>query len=164
MSDTQFTPAHAGLLDSVHQDAQNRYAATGKALGHMVQMGEEMAALAKLGDTVTPEDVISGAGKIVAQGGASPVALAGLLADMPQGGGPGLAAWVAGHAQTLTANVQQISAMHNQNRHQLGVAALHSLAAQARQAPGGAPAMAPQAPGSALAPQAGMPPQPSMLH
>ncbi len=85
----------------------------------------ELTSLTKLGDLVTPEDVIKGAGKLVATG-LSPMALAKLLSDMPEKGEE-LQAWLVGHIQGLEAREQQLEPVLGAARHQLGVAAMRTI-------------------------------------
>ena len=113
----------------------------------------ELTTLAKLGDTITPEDVIKGAGALVGHG-MSPMELAGMLADMPEGG-QALAGWVASKAQAATQTEAKLSGMIQQARGHLGAAAL-ALIAQHAKSPGmsGPPGTAP-APINAMTPGAG---------
>lgn len=85
-----------------------------------------MDGVVALGDNVTPEDVIKGAGSIVGKGG-DPMQLASLLADMPQGG-QALAAWVQQHDQVLGQQEKAIDQKLAVARHGAGTAALHLLA------------------------------------
>src|SRR6202012_2972788 len=126
MSDTT-TPGIHPALQAAHDQASAQYAATGKAMGRMDKIRTGLGALTKMGSAVTPEDVIEGAGKLVA-GGESPMEVASLLADMPQGG-EALTAWLAEHTATTAAKEAQIKSVHEAARHQLGVSSIHALAA-----------------------------------
>lgn len=86
----------------------------------------EVDKLALMGDAVTPEDVVKGAGKVVSDGGDAKT-LAALLVDMPQFSGEALAGWVQGHAADLAQKEQALQQALVQSRHQLGVSALMQL-------------------------------------
>jgi hypothetical protein len=140
-------PAHP--LEAQLAAAQAQFKATGMAVSRMEKIRAQMASLAKLGPSVTPEDVIEHAGKLVS-GGEDPVQLAGLMSDMPVNGGEALAAWVAMHEQTTAQNEAKLAQAHEAARHQLGVASLHELVRHSMEG-GGASA---QHPPNALAPAA----------
>ena len=108
----------------------------------------EMDSLVKLGDSVTPEDVIKAAGGLVAAG-LEPAAVASLLGDMPEGG-QALQAWVAQHDQDVQQREAQLNQVHRAVRHQMGATAMRTLmmnaAHQAMQPPEAlGPAQAPGA-------------------
>ena len=132
---------HAGLrqrLVAGQQHAEALFDKTSKARKDIGVLQSGLAKLMKLGDLVTPEDVIEQAGKLVAKG-FEPMILAGYLADMPEaGGGEALAGWVAQHVQTADQNAQQIDQLHQQARHQLGTSSLSVL--QAHSGPASGPA------------------------
>lgn len=100
----------------------------------------ELTSLTKLGDLVTQEDVIKGAGKLVAAG-LSPMAVAKLLSDMPEKGAE-LTAWLTQHAAGLAAREQQLDPVLAQGRHALGVAAMKTLVGHHIQQTGPSPAPA----------------------
>lgn len=107
---------------------------------------KEMDALLALGDTVTPSDVVKMGGGLVAAG-LTPKAVAGLLADMPQGG-EALQAWVKGHDQDVTSREQQLEQVMQQTQHQMGTSALsilsaHGQAMQGQMSMGASPAELP---------------------
>lgn len=89
--------------------------------------------LIQLGDLVTPEDVIKGAGHLAGKG-ASPMELAKLLSDMPQDG-PGLSNWLGQHEKMVTQREAQMRAASNATRHAMGLNAMRLLVAHAMGAP-----------------------------
>src|SRR5271163_229728 len=130
---------HTPVLTQVHDQARARFDATSKATKSVDQFQSGLGALSKMGDSVTPEDVIQEAGKLVA-GGQDPATLAGFLADMPSSGGQALAGWVEAHLQTVQQAEAQTAAAHGQARHALGVSALHGLIAHSLNPQSAAPA------------------------
>src|SRR5271167_2300274 len=86
----------SSMLDSLEAN-HNQMAAQASKAKEAARMSKlavaEFDKLTQLGDTVSPDDVIQAASKMVASGG-DPAALAGSLADMPANGGAALAAWV----------------------------------------------------------------------
>lgn len=116
------------VLQQHYGEAKTRYQETGKSLGLLDHVRKSLERLADKGDMVTQEHVIDEAGKLVGHG-VEPMALAGLLADMPQeGGGEALGGWVQGHAIAAAQGEQQLLVAHNVARHEMGVAAMHMLA------------------------------------
>lgn len=98
----------------------------GKARGTLDQ-------LVTLGDVVTPEDVVKGAGSLVGAG-LSPEAMAGLLAEMPStGGSEALAEWLAQQDQGLREREAQLMFVKHQVQHQMGVGAMRLLMAHSAQ-------------------------------
>ena len=118
-----------------HEQAKAHYAKTTAADSMLNSVRAELDKLTSLGDTVTSEDVIQAAGRLVAAG-LTPMAMAGLLADMPEGG-QALANWVAVHDQDVTQREAQLAPVHALVRHQVGVTGLHSLMQQMQTGPGG---------------------------
>jgi len=98
--------------------------AAGALLG---KVRTELDSLVKMGDTVSQDDVIKSSGKLVAAG-LAPMAVAGLLADMPQAGGEALQAWVRQHDMQVRQREQQLATVHAQARHQAGIAGMQLLA------------------------------------
>lgn len=145
---------HVPAMEAAHDQAKARYQATSKGMANIDHFNQGLGMLGKMGDAVTPEDVIQEAGKLVAQG-QDPAMLAGFLADMPTSGGMALAAWVKQHQQTIQANELQVQAMHGMARHQLGVSALQGLAAHALNPQASAAGANPQSRGPAASPQSG---------
>lgn len=113
--------------------------AAGKTLGSVRKV---LDGLVKSGDTVKPEDVVSGAADLVGSG-LTPKALVGLMVDMPSGGGDNqgaaLQAWVAQHDTDVTQREAQLLQVKQQVGHQLGVAGLRALMGHAllQHTPGG---------------------------
>lgn len=118
----------AESLGAAHGQAAAQFAKLREAKAMVTHIRSALDGLASMGDSVGAEDVIKAAGGLVANGG-DPVALAGLLADMPQGG-QAIQAWVAGHAEQLKANEAQLDQQLGMARHEAGASALHSLAMQ----------------------------------
>lgn len=117
---------------------------------------EQLDKLIQLGDMVTPEDVIKGAGHLAGRG-ASPMELAKLLSDMPEDG-PSLANWLSVHEQTVAAKEAAMRPAVTATRHAMGLSAMRLLVAHAMGAPQGAGPQATQianapAGGNMLAPQ-----------
>ena len=139
-----------------HAQARAAFDKTGSATTMLDRVRTGLTQLAALGDLVTPEDVVGEAGKLVAHG-ADPLALAGLLADMPQnGGGQALAGWVNQHATVVAQREAQVAQAHAAAKHALGVSALHVLQAHGVAGVGSGAAPAPPQPtaptANALAP------------
>lgn len=129
----------------------------------------EMDKLALMQDTVTPEDVISAAGRVVGHG-VPARELASLLAEMPSQAGQGLAAWVAQQDQALTQQEAHVAQMKEIAQHRMGVSAVRTMAADEMMARGrrAAAAMGALAPGggqgpSPPGPPSGGMPQPQMV-
>jgi len=99
--------------------------AAGALLG---KVRAELDSLVKMGDTVSQDDVIKSSGKLVAAG-LAPMAVAGLLADMPSGtGGEALQSWVRQHDMQVQQREQQLQQVHAQARHQAAIAGFQLLA------------------------------------
>lgn len=130
----------------------------------------EMDKLSLMQDTVTPEDVIAAAGRVVGHG-VPARELASLLADMPSQAGQGLAAWVAQQDQALSQQEAHVSQMKEIAQHRMGVSAVRAMAADEMIARGrrAAAAMGALAPGggqqgpSPPGPPTGGMPQPQMV-
>jgi hypothetical protein len=124
--------AIAGLrsrLLQAHAMAKAQFDKTSDLVARADRVRSGLQSLTALGDMITPEDVIKEAGKLVA-GGADPLVLAGVLADMPQnGGGEALQGWVGMHVQQAAAAEQQVMQVHALAQHHLGTTALHALQA-----------------------------------
>lgn len=121
--------AHSQLETSVqqaHSGAAAKVSKLKEALAQADNIRGELAGLSAMGDNVTAEDVIKGAGNLVGKGG-DPMAMASLLADMPQGG-QALSTWLGQHTQQLGANEQQIKQQLALAQHDAGSAALHVIA------------------------------------
>lgn len=146
------SPHLPGLVDEMEQTKAQHDKLSGAA-GTLAKVRTELDSLVKLGDMVTVEDVIKGAGGLVAAG-LEPKAVTGLLADMPQGG-EALASWLKAHDADVTAREQQLEQVHSQVRHDMGVKAMRVLAAHGQ----GAAQPMPQTQPMSSAP-AGGPPNP----
>lgn len=124
--------APPSILDAIstsHGMASEMFDKTSETSKQALAVRNELAELSRLGDTVTPEDVIEGAGKLVGQG-LDPIQMARMLAEMPQGS-EALAGWVNGHLQTLEQQLPQLAQLHAVARHELGVSALRGIMAHA---------------------------------
>lgn len=144
---------HPALADA-HDQAVAQFGQTSKMVSQMDRVRKELTTLAKMGSAVMPEDVIQGAGKLVG-GGADPMHLANLMADMPASGGDALASWVAQHAASTAQQEAQLTAMHEAARHSLGVSSVHKLAAQSLLPQAQTPAKNPQSQSLAMMPTQG---------
>lgn len=125
---------HLPTLDSAHEQAKGNFASTSATMERVDKLRSTLDSLTKLGDSVTPEEIIEASGKLVAQG-EDPNMLATLLADMPQGGGEALNAWLQQHAAQLTQVEARVGQSHAIAQHQLGVTAMHNLAAHSLGSP-----------------------------
>lgn len=115
-------------MQSSQDQAKALFQQTGKAMTHIQLMNQQLASLAKLGDTVTPEDVIKSAGDMVASGSFSPNEAASILSDMPTNGA-GIAQWVSGHLQQNEQVMEQVAKQHAIAQHEVGASALRTLVA-----------------------------------
>ncbi len=125
----QLPDAHAGLAGTIGKahdaaSAQLSKLQAAKTLVSHIRSGLEN--LTKLGDMVGAEDVIKAAGDIVGKGG-DPIALAGMLANMPEGG-QAIQSWVTEQAAKLAQNEAQLTQQLNLAKHQTASAALHVMA------------------------------------
>lgn len=144
--------AHMAPLAKNHQAVSAMFDATQKALKQSANVRQELDKLTGMGDVVTGEDVIEGAGRIVAKGG-DPLAMAGVLADMPsEGGSAALAGWIAQHDMAAKQHEAMLQAANEVARHQLGVSSLHMIAAHSMNPQSQAPSLAPAAPQNQLSP------------
>lgn len=141
-----------------HTTAKAQYQKLAESSSRLDDVRQQLDRLQGMGDAVEQDDVIKAAGLLVGKG-LSPMAMAGLLADMPEGG-EALTAWVAQQAQQVTQREQQLAPLKSGARQALGSAALHSLAldhvqkmVDAAQRPG--PTPPPASPGNMLAPTNG---------
>ena len=137
-------PPHLAALDQIHSANKAQFEKVDSSRQTLLKVRAELDKLAKLGDSVTTEDVIKAGGGLVAAG-LTPKAVAGLMATLPQGGGEALAGWVQQHEQMLEQQEQQNQQMHQLAAHQMGASAIHALASHAHEAQA---AQAPQAPKS----------------
>jgi len=112
-------------LDEVSGELQAKYSKLSSARDLLDAVQEQMDGLAAKYDTVSPEDVVTSAGKLVAAG-LAPEAMAGMLADMPDNS-QALQDWVAQHQKDVAARSEQLDAMLGETRHQMGVVGLRQL-------------------------------------
>ena len=137
-------------LETQHDQLVAKYSKATEARAMLDKVRLQMDSLAKLGDSVTPEDVIKSAGKLVAAG-LEPNAMASLLADMPQNA-EALQSWIASHDQQVTQREQQLDQVHGAIQHQMGATGLRLLMQnKAKEMMAGAGAMG----GGGTAPAAG---------
>lgn len=123
-------PLHVAM-GAQHEQAAAQFSKMNEVKSQLDATTGALARLAKMGNAVTAEDVIKTAGDLVATGHAEPLKMAGLLADMPQGGGQALAAWVGQHVQQMGAIETQFNQAHAVARHEMGLSAIRSMAAHA---------------------------------
>lgn len=138
MSGSQFTPDHAQELTTQHRKISAQYYALKKAAILAEHIRDAFDQLEDLQDTVTTENVLDAAAKLVAKGG-DPAALAQVLSTMPQGGGAGLEVWIQHQEEQFTQQEAQLQQMLGVLQHELGVSALHQLAADGLRSPDSAP-------------------------
>jgi hypothetical protein len=132
-------PTLHDAMTTQHDQARARFEQLAASRDTLDKVRGELGTLSDLGDTVTPEDVIKGAGKLVAHG-LSPSAMAQLLAQMPDGGGEALQGWLAQHQADLGQREAQLEPLLAQARHEMGLAGLRLVAAHLH------PQLAPQPP------------------
>jgi hypothetical protein len=119
-------PDPLGMLTAAHNQAKAMFDHTTELYGKLTPIQSGLEELVKLGDTISPEDVIGQAGKIVAAGGSSPHEMAVILTDMPQAG-PSLAQWVGAKLQGVQAQERQLQMGHALARHEMGASAMRLL-------------------------------------
>jgi hypothetical protein len=152
-------PPLMSALQGAHESASAMYKKTGEASDHVETMVGELGDLAKLGPSVTPDDVIDAAGRLAANSASSPHELAAALADMPEGG-EALASWVQQHLQRYQQMAQQVAQAHAVIRHETAVSAMRRLAGALGQGQGQMPGSGPLTGSGTSSPGlAGMPPQ-----
>jgi hypothetical protein len=131
-----------------HQTLLALFNQSSKAMQRLAHFESALDPLLKMGDTVTPEDVVTAAGRVVAKG-EDPAMLASVLADMPEGPGA-LAGWLRQHTQQLAQARAQAEPVHEALRHRLGVSSLHALMSMSLNPQSTAPSLNPQAQGPNL--------------
>jgi len=138
MSGTQEGPPRQenplAQLNAAHDQAVAQFKQTGKAMAQIKLFQNTLDELTKLGDTVTPDDLIEASGKLVAHG-QDPMQIANLLSGMPQGG-TAIQGWLGQHAQALQSAMAQVAPAHEAARHALAVSVVHGLAGHAVHGPG----------------------------
>ena len=142
-------------LAAAHDVAKAQFEKLAESRSMLDKARAELTSLSKLGDLVTQEDVIKGAGKLVAAG-LSPMAVAKLLSDMPEKGTE-LNAWLTQHATGLAERETQLAPVLEAARHQLGVAAMKTLVGHHIGGAGAAVATADAAPSNPLMPSTAVP-------
>jgi len=158
-NDTPMQPPaapHLQALDQIHSANKAQFDKLDSSKQTLERVRVQLDQLAKLGDSVTTEDIVKAGGGLVAAG-LTPKAVAGLMATLPPGGGQALAGWVQQHEQMLEQQEQQNQQLHQLAAHQMGASAIHALASHAHEAQG-AKAQA-QAPQAKAGPPAGPPAQ-----
>lgn len=120
-----FGDVHANLNQSIA-----KYRVGQRAQQVVDHLRGELDNLMDMGDVVRPEDVIGAAGRLVGKG-VGPQQLAELLSSMPTVGGEGLASWVRMHDATMRQVEMALSKENDMSRHQMGIAGMRSLAANA---------------------------------
>jgi hypothetical protein len=118
------------MMHSQHVNMKALFDMTAEKMAHQGAIREALQGLASKGDMVSAEDVIKGAGDMVARGAYSAQEMARVLADMPQSG-QALAQWVKARLQQNIVMGQQLAQAHSLARHELGVSGLRYLAHQA---------------------------------
>ena len=133
-------------VHDIHDQATTHYNQLKKIDGRLQAMIKGLGALVKLADTVTAEDVVDEAAKLLHQG-FSAMEMATTLAEMPADGGEALAGWVKQQVAQAQANDAKLGPALQAARHQMGVSALHSILGHQLGTPSAAPN--PLAPGGA---------------
>lgn len=116
------------MMDKAHQMAKAMFDFTGKQLSQNTVVVDGLKGLVQKSDTVTREDVIETAGKILGKSGMTANQLATVLADMPQDG-QGLAQWLQGHLAQRQQFGERFMMMHSLSRHEMGTSAMRLLMA-----------------------------------
>lgn len=118
--------AQAPTLENISAAYDKLMEATKK----MARIRSGLDGLVALGDTISTEDVVKSAGKMVAAG-MTPEGMATVLADMPEKPEQ-LMEWIGQHDADVRKREADLSAMTKQVRHQLGTMAMGQLAQQGR--------------------------------
>lgn len=109
----------------LQDQAAARFAKMKQACQTLDKVRKELDHLVALGDTVTQEDVVKAGSGLVAAGlGAA--AVAGILADMPDGG-EALQGWVVQHDQETQQREAQAQRALAITRHELGLTAFRHI-------------------------------------
>lgn len=118
----------ASAAAAAHDKVRAFYDKIQEGRQQLTEVRKEMDRLLKMGDMVTEDDVIQGAGRLVGHGlGAE--SMAEMLASMPTTGGQALAGWVSVHDQQVKQAEFHVKHMEIGAAHALGQAAIRSLAA-----------------------------------
>lgn len=118
------TPIHTA--HAYNKAVYNKTLSAGRMIDHL---RVEMDKLSDMGDTVTPEDVVAGAGRLVGHG-VPARELASILAEMPTQAGQGLAAWVARNDTLLTQQEALIARQTDMAAHRMAQSALQVIATE----------------------------------
>jgi hypothetical protein len=110
-----------------HNQLSAAYKQLSAAAKQMEMVRKQLDELVELGDTVTTEDVVKSAGKLVA-GGMPALEVAKLLSEMPDSGQP-LASWLQDKDEMVAANEQQKEQILPLVQHQLGVSSVQVMQA-----------------------------------
>ena len=117
-------------MDQAHQQTAAQWGKLKEANARITTARGTLDSLVKLGDTVTQEDVVKGAGRLIGAGmGAE--AVAGLLSEMPPDG-EALQGWVMQQDQGLRQREQQLAQAKQLVGFKMGASALQVLAALLR--------------------------------
>lgn len=114
-----------GHFGSMQDQAAARFSKMKEATAKLAVVRKELDGLSALGDTVTQDDIVKASSSLVAAG-LGAVQVAGLLADMPDGG-PALQAWVQQHDQQTRVREQQAEQALAITRHEMGLTALRHI-------------------------------------
>jgi len=112
------TLAHVEASYNKLREAQGLLSKVKNGLDHLVT----------LGDTVTTDDIIQTAGKLIG-GGITPEGMASLLAEMPDSNPEQLMMWIAQRDQDVTQRIKQTDAMAQAFRHEMGTLAVRKIMA-----------------------------------
>ena len=136
----------------MHAAARANYDKLAEAHQSVKNMRQELDKLSVMGDTVEPEDVVKSAATLVGKGFHAHE-MAVVLSSMPAQGGEMLHQWILTHDQALREMESRAEPMMHSARHQLGVAALHSLMHDHVSQPTGQPMQSPMQTGMSIADQ-----------
>lgn len=116
-------------LVAQHEQVKSQFAKLSQEHTQLQHVRLELDSLNKLGDMVSPEDVIKGAGNLVARG-ASPLEMAKLLSDLPEAG-PQIQSWLQTHEQVLAQHEAALAPILAAGRHELATSAMRVLVGHA---------------------------------
>lgn len=122
-------PSPQDLIEGHHAQVKAQYAKVKEHQATIDGVRRELDSLTKLGDMISPGDVVKAAGKIVGGGVAAP-AMAEILSNMPNAGGQPLQEWVRKNEAIFVGLEQQIAGIRGKLQHHLGVSGLRALAGQ----------------------------------
>jgi len=118
-------PANPALAQAqaTHATAVAQFDQAEAAMTMLAHVKAGLDQVRKLGDMVTPEDVIEEAGKLVGQG-APAGQIAALLSSMPQAGGVALQAWVSQQEAFVAQKEAELFPAHAVLGHRMAQSAL----------------------------------------